>query len=60
MSARLRKQLDSFLWAMLCLLCAFIFSIKVPPYLGVVVFVAFFTLSVALLKKIFDETRKKD
>ena len=60
MSVNMRKSLDTFLWAMVCLLCAFIFSVKVPPYLGVIVFVVFFTLSVALLKKMFDQIRNKD
>ncbi|MFC1809298.1 hypothetical protein ACFL3D_04175 [Candidatus Omnitrophota bacterium] len=55
-----KQTLDSLFWAIFCMLCAFIFSTKLPPYLGVIVFVVFFTLSMALFKKMIDVIRKKD
>jgi hypothetical protein len=60
MGIKLKEQLDSFLWAILCFVCAFIFSVKLPPYLGVIVFVTFFTLGAALLKRIWDRIKNKD
>ncbi len=60
MGIDLREQIDSFLWALVCFICAFVLSVKLPMYLGVIVFVTFFTLGVALLKKILDKIREKD
>jgi len=52
------QKYDSLIWAVVFLVFAFIFSTKLHPMVGVIVFVAFFTLSVGMVMKFFDEQKK--
>ena len=58
MKSKLRLIIEAVFFSLLGLLFAFYFSVQVPPYIGVIVFVSFFTYSVTVIVKLMQDLKK--
>ena len=56
---KIKNTIIDVLLALACMSFAFYFSVALPPYIGVFVFVVFFVLGVGLMHKAWIEVRKK-